>query len=169
MKKTLSLVLSVVLLFCLAACSSGYNSPSKAAEAYFKAYEKSDADAVLNCYPESARSYFVDIAGGEDAFAQSVAEISEAGTVTYQIVREEAITDLIAVDKALENIGDVFEYTEASAVILKTYITFSDGSTYPEDTSNLEETQLVTVKVDGKWYVFADELYTDDTTQEEGK
>lgn len=160
MKKILCAVLCVITVLCFAGCE-GYSTPSDAVNAYYKAYSEGDYKAVLDCYPKASRDYFITAAGGEEAFEASVKNITELGTVNYRIVSEEPVTDASSIDSSLEHIGNLFEYTEACYVNLKIYISLSDGSTYPQDTENLETTRIVTVKVDNKWYIFDDVDYTD--------
>lgn len=159
MKKIILTAMCIVMLFCLAGCGGGYNSPAETIKAYYKAYNDNDSNGVLACYPQKARQYFIDTAGGEDSFEKEVSGINSLGVYSIDILREEALTDTSALDSSLKYIGNLFEYQEAKYVYYKITITRADGTTYPEDPENAEPARSVTVKVDGKWYIFADINY----------
>ncbi len=165
MKKVLSFITVLCLIFCLAGCG-GYSTPTDVVTAYFESHNNNDYEAVLNCYPEGARDFFMNSEGGEEGFKTMVETVHTYGTVVYEIIREEDITDLTAIDQSLEFIGNTFEYTAAKNVYLKTYIKHSDGTTTPEDISKLEESVAITVMVDGSWYIFDTLVYSEETPNE---
>ncbi|MBQ8533607.1 MAG: hypothetical protein IJ462_02115 [Clostridia bacterium] len=165
MKKVLSIITALCLIFCLAGCG-GYSTPTDVITTYFESHNNNDYQAVLNCYPEQARDFFMESEGGEEGFKTMVNTLHNYGTIVYEIVKEEDITDLSQLNLSLEFVGNTFEISAAKKVYLKLYTKHSDGTTTPNDISDLEESVVITVLVDDSWYIFDTLVYSEDTPNE---
>ena len=138
-----------------------YDTPEEAAAAYFDALENRDYEKELSCYPPEVKNYFLENAGGEEAYAQNFEAICdqyEGMSVTVGTASPADGTSLENLEIFKDRVGATFKPEEVVHVSFTYTSTQSSAPSSSDASSEIDDSgyYVTCVRLGERWYVFLD-------------